>query len=175
MGIGHFQGETAHICVSLRGKPGRPAAAGEGAVILTGIVKPRDEGGISASIPSSSTSLDTLKVEGADSVSISDTNITRKSASDNNLKISSSLGNNLQQTSKIKSLTVGKFKTKDMAPTSKNPEKDVGEIFTCIAFSSTLQLKKRLTANSLLLESFICFVICKLHLRDIQVAGWTRA
>ncbi|XP_055929361.1 cAMP-dependent protein kinase catalytic subunit 1-like isoform X2 [Argiope bruennichi] len=105
---------------------------GEGSVILTGIVKPRDEGGI-ASAAQSTSSLDTLKVEGADSTgSLPDPEITRKSASDNNLKSSSSLGNNLQQTSKIKSLStlaVGKFKTKDMAPTAKNPEKDIVKIF----------------------------------------------
>ncbi|GFS69763.1 hypothetical protein NPIL_299001 [Nephila pilipes] len=101
---------------------------GEGSVILTGIVKPHDEGEIAASAPSSSTSLDTLKAAGADNESVSGSNITRKAVSDINLKSASSLGNHLQEASHLKSSStsaIGKSKAKDMAPTGKSGEKDV--------------------------------------------------
>ncbi|GIX99005.1 hypothetical protein CDAR_518781 [Caerostris darwini] len=92
----------------------------EGSVILTGIIKPHDEGEIAASAPSSSTaSLDTLKAIGVSNESVSGTNITRKAVSEINLKISTSQGSNLQGTSQVKSsstTTLGKNKTKEMAP-----------------------------------------------------------
>ncbi|GFX39587.1 hypothetical protein TNCV_2103311 [Trichonephila clavipes] len=102
--------------------------SGEGSVILTGIVRPHDEGEFVASTPSSSASLDTLKAAGIDNESVSDSNIARKAVSDNNLKSASSLGNNLQEVSQLKSASTSaivKSKTKDMAPTGKSSEKDV--------------------------------------------------
>ncbi|GIY07339.1 hypothetical protein CEXT_246721 [Caerostris extrusa] len=96
------------------------AEQGEGSVILTGIIKPHDEGEIAASAPSSSTiSLDTLKAIGVSNESVSGTNITRKAVSEINLKMSTSQGSNLQGTSQVKSsstTTLGKNKTKEMAP-----------------------------------------------------------